>query len=42
LMAVPADKSEEVLGLLRTKAGLPESAIIGEAVPRSKRSIYLD
>ena len=42
LMAVPADKSEEVLGLLITKAGLPESAIVGEAVPRSKRSIYLD
>ena len=42
LMAVPADQSEEVLGLLRTKAGLPESAIIGEAVPRSKRSLHLD
>jgi selenide,water dikinase len=42
LMAVPAAKAEEVLEQLRTKAGLPESAIIGEAMPRSKRSIYLD
>jgi selenide,water dikinase len=42
LMAVPAGKAEEVLEQLRTNAGLPESAIIGEAVPKSKRSLYLD
>ncbi len=42
LMAVPAAKAEEILDQLRTRAGLPESAIIGEAMPRSKRSIYLD
>ena len=42
LMAIPADKAAEVMEALKTKAGLPESAIIGEAVPRSKRSLYLD
>jgi selenide, water dikinase len=42
LMAVPAEQAEEVLEQLKTKAGLPESAIIGEALPRSKRSLYLD
>jgi len=42
LMAVPAPMADEVLMVLKTKAGLPESAIIGEAVPKSKRSIYLD
>jgi hydrogenase maturation factor len=41
LMAVPAAKAEAVLEAL-IKAGLPESAIVGEAVPRSKRSLYLD
>ena len=42
LMAVPAEKAQEILKQLKTKAGLPESAIIGEAVPRSRRSLYLD
>jgi selenide, water dikinase len=42
LMAVPADKTDEVLRVLKTKAGLPESAVIGEALPRSKKSLYLD
>ena len=42
LMAVPADKAAEVLEILKTKAGLPESAIIGEALPRSKKALYLD
>jgi len=42
LMAVPAGKAEEVLRKLQTEAGLPESAIIGEALPRSTRSLYLD
>jgi selenide,water dikinase len=41
LMAVPAGKAEAVLEAL-TKAGLPESVVIGEAVPRSQRSLYLD
>ena len=42
LMAVPAEKASEILEQLKTKAGLGESAIIGEAVPGSSRSIYLD
>lgn len=42
LMAVPGEKAQEILGQLKKKAGLVESAIIGEAVPRSRRSIYLD
>jgi selenide,water dikinase len=42
LMAVPADIAQEILEQLKTKAGFPESAIIGEAVPRSRRSLYLD
>ena len=42
LMAVPAHLAAEVLHQLKTKAGLPESAIIGEALPRSKNSLYLD
>jgi len=42
LMAVPAKIADDVLEALKTKAGLPESAVIGEAVPRSKRSLYLD
>ena len=42
LMAVPGEKASEILEQLKTKAGLVESAIIGEAVPRSRRSIYLD
>ncbi|MEI7420827.1 MAG: selenide, water dikinase SelD [Prolixibacteraceae bacterium] len=42
LMAVPAKRADEVLEQLRMKAGLVDSAIIGEAVPRSSRSIYLD
>jgi len=41
LMAVPAEKAKEVLAALK-KAGLPESAVIGEAVPKSNRSLYLD
>lgn len=41
LMAVPAKIADEVLGALK-KAGLPESAVIGEAVPRSKKCLYLD
>jgi selenide,water dikinase len=41
LMAVPAAKAEAVLEALK-EAGLPESAVIGEAVPRSRRSLYLD
>jgi len=40
-MAVPAGIAEEVLEALK-KAGLPESAIIGEALPKSNRSLYLD
>jgi selenide,water dikinase len=42
LMAVPEGKADEVLKLLKTKAMLPESAIIGEALPRSKKSLYID
>ena len=42
LMAVPEAKAEEVLEQLKTKAVLTESAIIGEALPRSRRSLYLD
>jgi len=41
LMAVPAGIAEEVLEALK-KAGLPESVIIGEALPKSNRSLYLD
>jgi selenide,water dikinase len=41
LMAVPAKLAEEVLEALKI-AGLPESAVIGEAVPRNKKSLYLD
>lgn len=41
LMAVPAAKAEAVLGALK-EAGLPESAVVGEAVPKSRRSLYLD
>jgi selenide,water dikinase len=42
LMAVPAEKAEEVMAVLKTKAGLSESAIIGEALLKSKKSLYLD
>lgn len=42
LMAVPANKAEQVLEALKTKAMLPESAVIGEAQPRSKKSLYID
>jgi selenide,water dikinase len=42
LMAVPAGQAEELLSLLKTKAGLTESAVIGEALPRSNKSLYLD
>ncbi len=42
LMAVPAERATELLEQLKTKAGLPESAIIGEALPRSKKSLYLE
>ena len=41
LLAVPAGIAEEVLDALK-KAGLPEPAIIGEALPKSNRSLYLD
>lgn len=41
LMAVPAALAEEVLEALKL-AGLPESAVIGEALPKSNRSLYLD
>jgi selenide,water dikinase len=42
LMAVPAEKAAEALEYLKTKADLPESAIIGEALPMSKKYLYLD
>lgn len=42
LMAVPASKAAEVLDILKTRAMLPDSAIIGEALPRSSKSLYLD
>lgn len=42
LMAVPAEKADEVVAVLKTKAGLSDSMVIGEALPRSKKSLYLD
>jgi selenide,water dikinase len=42
LMAVPAIHAGEILEILKTRAMLPDSAIIGEALPRSSKSIYLD
>jgi hydrogenase maturation factor len=41
-MAVPAIHAGEILEILKTRAILPDSAIIGEALPRSSKSIYLD
>lgn len=42
LMAVPPKLADEVLNSLKTKAGLPSSEIVGEALPRSKYSLYLE
>ncbi len=42
LMAVPAQHAIEILEILKTKAMLPDSAIIGEALPRSSKSLYLE
>jgi selenide,water dikinase len=41
LMAVPAKIADEVLLALK-KAGLPVAMAIGEALPQSKKSLYLD
>ena len=41
LMAVPAALAEEVLERLK-QVGLPDSRVIGEAVTKSKKSLYLD
>jgi selenide,water dikinase len=42
LMAVPAPYALQILDILKTKAMLPDSAIIGEALPRSSKSLYLE
>ncbi|MCE1197386.1 MAG: selenide, water dikinase SelD [Marinilabiliales bacterium] len=42
LMAVPAARANELLQDLKTKAGLPDAEIIGEALPLQKKVLYLD
>ncbi|MGQ1891154.1 selenide, water dikinase SelD [Thermophagus sp. OGC60D27] len=42
LMCVPQEKAEAVLNELKASKGLSQAAIIGEVLPKTRKSIYLE